>query len=60
MHEMCDGVNILIAGYKNMTSDVDQFGEEAVKWKINQVVIYLVTHDKIIIFSYTLRTVDPG
>ena len=43
-----------------MTSDVDQFGEEAVKWKINQVVIYLVTHDKIIIFSYTLRTVDPG
>ena len=47
---MYDGVNILIAGYK-MTSDVvwpDRFGEEAVKGKINQVVIYLVTHDKIV------------
>ena len=39
-----------------MTSDVyivwpDRFGEEAVKGKINQVVIYLVTHDKIVIDS---------
>ena len=37
-----------------MTSDVvwpDRFGEEAVKGKINQVVIYLVRHDKIIIDS---------
>ena len=40
-----------------MTSDVlwpDQFGEEAVKGKIKQVVIYLVTHDKIVIDSHML------
>ena len=37
-----------------MTSDVvwpDRFGEEAVKSKINQVVIYLVTHGKTVIDS---------
>ena len=43
-----------------MTSNViwpDQLiGEEAVKGKINQVVIYLVTHDKIIIESQGLWT----
>ena len=46
-----------------MTSDVvwpDRFGEEAVKWKINQVEKYLVTRQDHNRISYTLRTVDPG
>ena len=43
-----------------MTSDVvwpDWFGEEAFKEKINQVVIYLVTHDKIVIDSLITKAI---